>query len=106
MKRCSSFWAVLICLGTAAYGQSRGTITGVVTDPTGASVPAAKVQVRAPAIGLARETTTNENGYFTAPSLPAGNYDVLVEAAGFKSLTRSGLRLDADAVLNLTLQLE
>lgn len=99
-------WILLFCFCLSAKGQSRGTITGVVTDPAGASVPNAKVRVSAPSIGLARETTTNENGYFTAPSLPAGNYDIAVEAPGFKSLFRSGIRLDADAVLNLPLQLE
>jgi len=67
-------WILLFCFCLSAKGQSRGTITGVVTDPAGASVPNAKVRVSAPSIGLARETTTNENGYFTAPSLPAGNY--------------------------------
>jgi len=106
MKQAVCIWILLFCFCLSAEGQSRGTITGVVTDPAGASVPNAKVRVSAPSIGLARETTTNENGYFTAPSLPAGNYDIAVEAPGFKSLFRSGIRLDADAVLNLPLQLE
>ncbi|MBI5282149.1 MAG: carboxypeptidase regulatory-like domain-containing protein [Candidatus Solibacter usitatus] len=37
----------------------------------------------APAIGLTRETTSNDNGYFTVVTLPVGNYDVKVEAAGW-----------------------
>ena len=40
------------------------------------------------------------------PTLPVGDYEVRIEAAGFKSLTRSNLRLDGDAVLSLNLQLE
>lgn len=96
--------AVAVCL--AAFGQRRGAISGEILDASGASVPNAKIQVNSPAIGLARETTTNEAGFFTVPALPAGEYDVRVEAAGFKSLIRSNLRLDTDAVMSLKLQLE
>lgn len=89
-----------------AFGQGRGTISGELTDSSGASVPAAKVVISASAIGLTREVSSNESGFFTVPALPAADYDVKVEASGFKSLTRSAVRLDADAAIHLKLQLE
>jgi len=93
-------------LGVSLFAQNRGTISGEVVDASGASVPGAKITVSAPAIGLTREATSSERGFFTVPALPFGDYEVRVEAAGFKSLIRSGVRLDADAVLSLKLPLE
>ncbi|MBI3470911.1 MAG: carboxypeptidase regulatory-like domain-containing protein [Candidatus Solibacter usitatus] len=97
----------LLLLGVLpVLAQSKGTIVGDVTDASGAAIPNAKLKVRATAIALNRETAANENGYFTVPNLPPADYEVSVEAAGFKSLLRSGLRLDTDTVLTLKLQLE
>ena len=98
------FALLLAALPLAA--QYRGTINGEVVDATGAVIPNAKVKVKGVAIGLERETTTNAGGFFTVPNLPAAGYQVSVEATGFKSLVRSDLRLDTDAVLSLKLQLE
>src|SRR6266566_3992440 len=86
--------------------QSNGTINGDVTDPAGAPVPAARVKVTSVAIGLERNTFTGENGSFTIPNLPGGNYEITIEAAGFKSLVRSGIRLDTDQATTLKLRLE
>ncbi len=98
---------VPVCLFAAGLlAQRRGAISGEIVDPTGAGVPAARIQVRAPAIGITRDTVTNENGYFTVPVLPYGDYEITVEASGFKTLTRTGVRLDADIAVHLKLQLE
>jgi len=98
--------ALLLLAGLPLLAQTRGTINGDVTDATGAVIPNAKVIVKAPAIGLEREAATNESGFFTVPNLPAADYEVSVEAAGFKSLVRSGLRLETDLVMSLKLRLE
>lgn len=95
-----------ILFSITLFGQGKGAITGEVIDPTGASVPNAKVIVGSPAIGLTRELTTGDGGTFAVPSLPAATYEIRIEAAGFKSLRRSEVRLETDAVLNLKLQLE
>ncbi|MFB3827295.1 MAG: carboxypeptidase regulatory-like domain-containing protein [Bryobacteraceae bacterium] len=97
----------LFCLLTASLlAQYRGTINGEVTDATGAVIPNAKVKVRGVVIGLERETGANASGFFTVPNLPAALYEVSAEAAGFKTLVRSDVRLDSDAVLTLRLALE
>ncbi len=98
--------AISLLAGLALFAQTKGVIQGDVTDATGSGVPNAKVQVRALAIGLERDTISNENGSFTVPNLPRGDYEVSVAATGFKALLRSGIRLDTDQVTTLKLQLE
>ena len=72
-------------LVSGAFGQGdRGTITGTVTDPSGAVIAGARVTaVNADTRNLV-ETITTGTGNFTLPQLPVGMWDVAVEAAGFK----------------------
>lgn len=75
----------LLLLATAASAQSdRGTITGTVTDPTGAVIGRADVIVRNIATGTEYKTGATETGNYTISSLPAGSYELRVEAPGFK----------------------
>ncbi len=96
----------LVVAAGLAFGQGRGVISGEVVDGTGASVPNAKVTVTAGAIGLTRETVTSEMGRFSTPALPPAEYEVRVEANGFKKLARSGIRVETDGAVTLTLALE
>src|ERR1700676_3172448 len=73
----------------------RGTILGTVTDATGAVVRGAKVTGRNTDTGLPREVTTADDGKFSAPELPVGNYSVTVEKTGFKSGLLSDIHLEA-----------
>ncbi len=77
-----------------------------VTDPSGAAVPNARITVRSVGIGLERKASTAENGSFTVTNLPGGDYEILSEAAGFKVLVRSGIRLDTDQAITVKLPLE
>ncbi len=99
----------LVCILLAALpvlAQSKATINGDVTDATGSLIPNASVRIRSASIGVERETRTADNGSFSVPSLQGGDYEVTVEHPGFKTLVRSGLKLDTDQVVNLKLQLE
>ena len=73
----------LLLLTAAAFAQSdRGTITGTVKDPAEAVVAGATVTVRNAATGAEYKTVTTETGNYTLSSLPAGSYEVSVEASG------------------------
>ena len=75
----------LILLATGALAQSdRGTITGSVNDPNGAVVARAEIIVRNVATGMEYKTSATETGNYTISSLPAGIYELRVEAPGFK----------------------
>jgi hypothetical protein len=70
-----------------------GTITGTVTDASGSVIPNANVTAKNEASGDVRRSVTNGDGYYTFPSVPAGSYSILVEAAGFQRTQENGLSL-------------
>ena len=89
------------------YGQAgTGTITGTVTDPAGAVVPNAPIEVRNAETNIAYPTATTDTGAYTVPLLPPGPYSVSVSASGFKKLTRAGITVAAGQTLPLNLVLE
>jgi hypothetical protein len=84
-----SFWLLLtlFCLITVS-GQAQvlyGSLTGNVTDGSGAAIVGAKVSALNVATGVARETTTNSNGAYTLPSIQPGAYKVTISAKSFAS---------------------
>ncbi len=89
-----------------AAQQGRGSISGTVTDATGAAVPGVSVRITNAGTNAATAVETNESGYFTAPSLQIGSYSVTVEKQGFKKINRGGLTLQVDQRIALNLVLE
>jgi trimeric autotransporter adhesin len=91
----------LICLLSASipagYAQvTSGTILGTVTDPSGASVPNAKVVITNIGTNIRSETVTSNQGNFEQPYLPAGQYQVAVDAPGFSSYLQTNIALNTD----------
>jgi hypothetical protein len=62
-----------------------GSLSGTITDRSGASVPNADVMIQNSATGITRNVTTNTAGFYTAANLLPGNYDVTVSAVGFNT---------------------
>jgi len=75
--------------------EFRGTISGAVSDPTGASIPGAKVTVTEVHTGTKIPAVSDSAGQYTAPFLLPGDYDVAVQAQGFKGYTRKGIHVGA-----------
>src|SRR5258708_34495725 len=102
--------SVLILLATVfcviALAQAPvGTISGVVSDESGAVVPNAKVTIANKDASLRRDLTTNSDGSFSAAALPAGEYEVRAEAAGFRVLVRPAtVETGATTTVNLSMQ--
>jgi len=87
---------VALLLPVALFCQEfRGTISGAVTDPTGAALPGAKVTVTEIHTGTKVPTTADNAGEYSVPFLLPGDYDIGVQAAGFKSYDRKGVHLGA-----------
>src|SRR5467141_2421498 len=80
--------AFLLLAQNSAWAQTASArIVGTITDPNGAGVPSAKVTVVNAATQVHYDTMTNNEGYFQAVDLPIGQYNVTIEASGFRKVT-------------------
>ncbi len=97
----------LLLLAPAFAQKITGTISGSVTDPSGAVVIDASVTVTNVETGLVRATTTNISGEFSAPDLPAGLYKVVVKQSNFKEFIADKVELHvaSETKINAVLQL-
>jgi len=107
----AAVFALLVVLSfssTRATAQTAtsGDIAGVVTDPSGATVPGAKVGLKDETKGNTQESTTNKDGVYHFYLLSPGPYTVTVSAAGFEGFTRhSNVAVGQIATLNVQLTL-
>jgi Carboxypeptidase regulatory-like domain/TonB dependent receptor-like, beta-barrel len=99
--------ALTLAWTPAVWAQSdRGSMTGTVTDPSGAVVPNAKVTVTNLNTNEVRDTTTSDQGSFTVPQLKADPYKVTVEAPGFKSATVENVQVGVQVTRTVDVKLE
>ena len=103
--------AMLLALGLAgttlfAQVQASGTISGHVTDVSGASVANASVQITEQQTGVATSTTTNSSGFYSATLLKPGIYSIQVTVPGFNVAIRKNLTLEVAQVLQQDFRLE
>jgi len=101
------FVAALCCLlALPLMAQfDTGTITGIVTDSTGAVMPKAKVTVSNIGTGDTRSVTTDAQGFFVASALPFGNYEVSANASGFSEAKSKTIALSVGAAVKVNLVL-
>src|SRR5258706_6217442 len=101
--------ALLMTLGALLLTAQSDTavLFGVVKDPSGATVPGVKVQLRNEARGAPRELVGDDKGLFYFTLLPTGNYEFTVEASGFKLYRDSHIRIQVAQVgrINVTLEI-
>src|SRR3990172_6470682 len=83
----------LLCALVAEAQLTTGTLTGSVSDPSGAAVPGATVTVKNVDTGVSRTTTTGPTGRYEAPNLPVGSYEVRATMPGFQTSVRAGIEL-------------
>ncbi len=98
---------LLFCLcPSVASAQVSANLSGIVTDQSGATVPAASATARNLDTGLSRETVTDQAGRYQIFALPLGQYEVRVKKAGFAEAVRTGIRLvvGQDARVDLALR--
>jgi len=96
----------LLCAPFAYAQQVTGTVTGAVTDTTGAAVPGVEVKILNTETGLGRSATTGESGDFRFLVLPPGIYKLDVAKTGFKAARRDGIVVEADRSLAVPITLE
>ncbi len=99
--------SVLVSMSTGVYGQdTRGTINGRITDPSGATVPGASVVVTNIAMGLKTSVTANQDGYYQALFLTPGMYRIEAVAPGFKKAVQDKIEVRVADKLEISFALE
>ncbi len=95
--RIPALFLLLMTWSLIAYGQasSFSSLSGVVTDPTGAVIAGASVMAKNNDTSAEYQTNTAANGTFTIPALTPGTYTVTISAPGFKQAILKGVKLDA-----------
>jgi Carboxypeptidase regulatory-like domain/TonB-dependent Receptor Plug Domain/TonB dependent receptor len=96
-----------VLVSTPVHAQVSGaTLAGTVTDTSGAAVPNAKVSIKNAATGVVRDVTTDSAGFYSAPNLLPGIYDITVAAPGFSTYRETGLTLTVGASRALSISLQ
>lgn len=100
---------LLICFSLAPLlraADPTGSITGIVSDPSGAAVANAAVAVTNVNTGLTRNTSTASDGGFVFPLLPVGPYELRTQAPGFEGYQQRGIEVAADQASNVAVTLK
>jgi Carboxypeptidase regulatory-like domain len=91
----------------AVFGQSdRGTITGTISDPSGAVAAGAPVEIRNVENGLVYRAASSATGNYTLAQLPAGQYELAVTVPGFKKYVRKSITVDVAETYRVDVTLE
>jgi outer membrane receptor protein involved in Fe transport len=97
--------AVLALLPFSAFAATTGTLSGVVTDGTGAALPGVTVTVTSPQLQGSRSAVTNETGGYTLSLLPPGTYRAEFVLGGFDTIVRENVRVSLDTTTDLDVPL-
>ena len=103
----SIFITLLFTLLTPVFAQqTAGNVRGVVKDPTGAVIPSAKVTILDKKTNTSQNTISTGGGEYEFKNLPVGDYEITVEAGGFKTLTLSDVRVQLNQTTDVTANLD
>src|SRR5580700_6984798 len=107
MRRMRFFvYAILLPVcALGAWAQSTASLSGTVTDPSGAVVPNAQVTVHSLGTGADRVVKTDSDGIYAVPSLQPGDYKVQATASGFSTYTVPKITLDVDRAVTVNMNL-
>ncbi len=97
---------LVVTFCAAAWAQDTASLTGTVTDSSGAAISGAQVSVNNAAQGISRQAATNGSGDFLFAALPIGSYDLTVTSTGFKKYEAKGVALNVaeKARVNVAMQ--
>jgi len=108
-NRCYSALAVLaglILSASLVWASITGSVSGIVSDPSGAVISGATVVTTDTQTGIKATVNTDAQGFYRFPTLAIGTYDLQVSQVGFKSYTKTGLVIDANSSLRVDVALQ
>ena len=97
---------VIISLAASAFGTTTATLTGRVTDPSGAVVPGTKVTATNVDTNISSSTQTNEVGLYVIPDLPPGRYRMILQKQGFETIVKPDVVLHVADVIGLNFSMQ
>src|SRR5579864_553867 len=108
---CKTCWVLVLFVGLFWSVQSKAqvagaTLSGTVTDPSGAAIATAKVSIKNVGTGEVRESTSNGDGFYSAPNLLPGSYEVSASGRGFSTAVQKGIILTVGAQQSLNIALK
>src|SRR3984957_13933128 len=107
LSRIPVLWATILLLPALCFAQdATGRITGTISDPQGAVLPAVHVTVTNIATQVARDTTTGHDGVYQVLALPIGNYKVTAEHEGFRTVLSDQYKLLINQTLRVDIRME
>ncbi len=107
MKRCYRFLVFVVLLAsTNVIASVTGSISGTVTDPSGAVVAGANVTAVNDATGIRWHSVGDQKGFYSFPALPVGTYTIFVNMAGFKEFRHTGIGIDVNSALRVDVPLQ
>src|SRR6266581_3393032 len=100
------FCVLVLTNGIAVAQTSRGTLTGVITDPSGAAIATATVTITHLNTNVKRQTTTNETGVYRFDAVDLGTYLLSVQKTGFRTHDTTGVEIQAAHTTDIDVRLE
>src|SRR5437899_1749074 len=101
-----AFCVLVLTNGIAVAQTSRGTLTGVITDPSGAAIATAAVTITHLNTNVKRQTTTNETGVYRFDAVDLGTYLLSVQKTGFRTHDTTGVEIQAAHTTDIDVRLE
>jgi hypothetical protein len=103
----ASFCVVVLLFGpTPARADISGSISGIVTDPSGAVIPGVKVAATALSTNVQHTTVTDGKGFYSFPELPVDHYVISISQTGYKKFTEQNIIVNANSAIRVDMQLQ
>ena len=106
LSTCIAGTVILACSAVWLWAAADGSVSGTLKDPSGAVVPGATITLVNAALKSEFKTISSVQGGYSFRIVPVGHYDLMIEAAGFKTQKRTDLAVDTDAALKIDAMLE
>jgi Carboxypeptidase regulatory-like domain/TonB dependent receptor len=96
----------LFLVAAPLWAATGGSISGTISDPSGAVVAGANLSLVNTALQTGYQATSDRLGFYSFPNLPVGHYDLTISASGFGTQRKADLRVDTDSALRVDAMLE
>src|SRR6202167_6387421 len=98
--------AFFLFTAVATWAAITGSISGVITDASGALTPGVTVVVTSQSTGAKHTTVTDSKGFYSVPALDVDNYDVSASQTGFRDFLEQGAKIDGNFAIRVDISLQ